>query len=64
MGKLEDVKVKLHVDKSTHPRFCKARVMPKGGPILPFSDTFYTKYRTENCINTDFDTDTIHISIW
>ena len=32
--------------------------MTKGGPIPFFSDTFDTKYRAENFIDTDSDTDT------
>ena len=28
LGKLQGVTVKLHVDTSTHPKFCKARAVP------------------------------------
>ena len=32
--------------------------MDKGGPVPPFFDTFDTKYRSENFIDTDSNTNT------
>ena len=33
LGKLEGIKVKLHVDTKAHPKFCKARPVPLALPV-------------------------------